>query len=243
VMAIAAMFQAAATLGLDGIVVRNISQQPEQAPRLLGTVLGMRLMAGALGWCATVALVWVLRPGDSAALLLAAIFGSSLVLFAAEIVDLWFQSQSRSRLTVGPRVTAYVVVAALKLVLVFTQAPLWAFAAAVPCEAALVALALRLAYRRNACTGKWAWSGELARRMLRESWPLLLSALSVMIYMRIDQVMLSELAGDTALGLYSVILPFSQAWHIVPMTLCASALPRLAQLRELDEAAYWRRLA
>jgi O-antigen/teichoic acid export membrane protein len=243
VMAIAAMFQATATLGLDGIVVRNISQQPEQTPRLLGTVLGMRLMAGALGWGATVAIVWMLRPGDDAAVMLAAIFGSALVLFAAEVVDLWFQSQSRSRITVRPRVTAYVAVAALKLALVFTQAPLWAFAAAVPCEAALVALALWLAYRKSACNGPWAWNGQLAGRMLRESWPLLLSAMSVMIYMRIDQIMLSELAGDTALGLYSVILPFSQAWHVVPLTLCASALPRLAQLREQDESAYWRRLA
>jgi O-antigen/teichoic acid export membrane protein len=243
VMAIAAMFQAVATLGLDSILVRDVSHQPEQAPLLLGSVLRMRLAAGALGWCGTVAIVWFLRPGDNAALLLASIFGSSLLLYAAEVVDLWFQSQSRSRLTVWPRALAYMVVAALKVALVFTQAPVWAFAAAVPCEAALVAVALSLAYRRNVKPRKWAWDSELASRMLRESWPLLLSALSVIIYMRIDQVMLSELAGDTELGMYSAMLPFSQAWHVVPLALCASALPQLTRLRELDEAAYWRQLS
>ena len=70
----------------------------------------------------------------------------------------------------------------------------------------------------------------------------MVSAVSIGIYMRIDQIMLRELADERQLGLYSAVMPFSQAWHMIPMTLCASLLPKLAQLQRPDPEHYRVRL-
>lgn len=242
VLAIVVIFQALAGLGLDGVAVRDIAQQPHRAARILGTVFRLRLAAGALGWASVMLMVWALRPDDHTALGLAALLGGSLVLVAAETVDIWLQSRSRSRLTVGPRAIGYIVIALVKVALILNSAPLWAFAAAMLGDFVLAAVALWVAYRREPVAERWSWDYTLVHRTLAESWPLLLSGLSVMIYMRVDQLMLRELAGETELGLYSAILPFSQAWHVIPLTLCASALPRLAQLHRDDPRAYQRRL-
>lgn len=241
-LALLALFQAACNLGLDGPVVRDVSQNRQQAAAILGAALRLRLASGVAGWLVMLALVALLRPGDMSALLLVGIVGATLVFQPAEVVDLWLQSQSRSRVSVPLRFMAYCIVASAKVVLILTDAPLWAFAAATLMDMVLVAVALAWAYAYWPVGSVWTWDGTAARRICQESWPLMVSALSIGIYMRIDQVMLRELADDRALGLYSAILPFSQSWQIIPMTLYASLLPKLAQLKAHDPTQYQRRM-
>ena len=241
-LALLALLQAACSLGLDGPVVRDVSQHRTQAAAILGSALRLRLLSGALGWLAMIAIAAMLRPGDSLTLLLVTIVGAALVFNSAEVVDLWLQSQSRSRVSVPLRFAAYCIVAMLKVGLILADAPLWAFAAAALADVVLVAVALAWAYTRWPIRSTWTWDGHAAKRMFQESWPLMLSALSIGIYMRIDQIMLRQLASERELGLYSAILPFSQGWQIIPMTLYASLLPKLAQLRTQDPVQYQRRL-
>lgn len=242
VLALIAMLQAVAALGLDGIVVRDLARRPADAAPILGTALRLRLAAGLGCWALGAASALLLRPGDTQALLLAVLGGGSLALQSADTVALWFQSQGRSRLTVASRALAYCGASILKVGLILGDAPLWSFALALSCETALAAAALRWSCRRQPAGGAWRWDGALARTLLQESWPFMLSAVSIMVYMRIDLLMLRELAGERAAGLYSAALPFSQAWHIVPTTVCASVLPRLSVLREQQPALYERRL-
>ena len=49
----------------------------------------------------------------------------------------------------------------------------------------------------------WRYRFSKATELLKDSWPLILSGFTVAIYMRIDQVMLGQLTGDDAVGIYS----------------------------------------
>jgi O-antigen/teichoic acid export membrane protein len=155
---------------------------------------------------------------------------------------LWFQSRTRSRATVPLKLVAYVASAAAKVLLILLDGPLWAFAAALLADTAFAAIALARAYRREPTPGRWRWDAATARAMLRESWPLMLAGLSVTVYMRIDQLILAALTNERELGLYSAIIPFSQAWYMIPMTLCASALPRISVLQLENPSLYRHRL-
>jgi PST family polysaccharide transporter len=242
VLALLVLLQAACALGLDGPAVREIAQDRQHAPAVLGSALRLRIGAGAAGWLAAILAMHLLRPGDLVALTMIAIAGASLVFQPALVVDLWLRSESRSRVSIPFRLAAYCVVALGKICLIFAGAPLWLFAAGALAEGALVAIALALAYRRWPCRTSWSWDGARARRLLAESWPFLLSAVSISVYMRIDQIMLRELANEHELGLYSAVIPISQVWHMFPMTLFASVLPRFAQLRHQNPDQYRRRL-
>ena len=242
VLALLALFQAACSLGLDGPVVRDVAQDRSHASAVLGSALRLRVVVGAVGWLTAVVAVVAMRPGDSVALAMVAIAGAALVFQPAEVVDLWLQSQSKSRISIPFRLTAYCAAALVKVSLIVAGAPLWVFAVSALADAALVAAALALAYTRQPSPTGWHWDRSRAMRLVRESWPLMLSAVSIGIYMRIDQIMLRELADERQLGLYSAVMPFSQAWHMVPMTLCASLLPKLAQLQRADPEHYRVRL-
>jgi len=237
-IALLGFIQPAAALGLDPIVVRDIAQDPARAGRILGTAFGLRLGAGLLGCLGVVVMAAWVRPGDATTITLVGILGLTLILQSSDVIDLWFQSQMRSKLTVRSRALAYCTASAIKVGLILADAPLWTFAAALLADTLLASVALAFTYRRARTTGHWQWDADAARALLKESWPLMLAGLSVAIYMRVDQLLLRELADERQLGLYSAILPLSQALHMLPMIACNSLFPRMATLRRENPQAY-----
>lgn len=76
-------------------------------------------------------------------------------------------------------------------------------------------------------------SAELVPRalsLLRESMPLLLSGIAVMIYMRLDQFMIAAILDSRRVGLYSAVVTLSEAPLVLPAILLRAALPALTRL-------------
>ena len=110
-------------------------------------------------------------------------------------------------------------------------------------EMALVAAgvelaAWRLGRPREVRPPDQALLGEL----MRGAMPLLLSGLAIMLYMRIDVVMLRSLAGTSATGVYAAAVRISELWYFVPVALASSLLPEILRSRADGAAAYGRRL-
>lgn len=237
-VAFVAIFQILAQLGLDGLVVRDIGADGGNAAERLGTAFRLRLIAGFACWGAAVGGMALLRPGDTQVLLLVAIVAGGIALQAADTVDLWFQSQTQSKRTVAARGVAYFAASALKVALILWEAPLVAFAWVVLAEAALSALALAVVYRRYPAPARWRWSTGRAAELLREAWPLLFASLAVVLYMRVDQIMLRELVDERELGVYSAAWSLSALWYFVPLAIYSSAAPAFGRLKVQSEAAY-----
>ncbi|MFH1508432.1 MAG: flippase [Candidatus Omnitrophota bacterium] len=68
----------------------------------------------------------------------------------------------------------------------------------------------------------------LWRRIFRESWPLLLSALFISIYHRFDQILLLRLKGPEEVGIYSAAVKLAEIFNIIPIALKISILPLLS---------------
>lgn len=240
VLACLAFFQAVVTLGLDNIVVRDISLHPERTAQILGTAFALRLGCGIGAWLLALLGAALLDGWDGTAVLLVLFAGSSLVFQAADTVDLWFQSQSQSRRTVVAKLVAYLLSSSIKVALILAQAPLLAFAAVLTIDAMLAAIGLFVAYRNFPCTQRWRRVGTQGVQFLKESWPFILSGLSIMVYSRIDQIMIKEMLGERELGIYAAVLPLSTYWQVVPTTLAVSLAPFLARQRLAGEDQYRR---
>jgi O-antigen/teichoic acid export membrane protein len=235
------LFIPIATLSADAIVVRSIAQHPAEASQTLGCALALRLAVGLTLWALSVALAALLM-GDRTLVVLVAIVGALLLCQAADTVDLWFQSKSQSRRTVAARLAALAVSSALKVGLILANAGVVAFAAAAALEAALAAIALVVAYRRFGTGSQWLVNRATCRALLAEAWPFMLSGCAIMVYARIDQIMIKEMLGATALGVYAAVMPLSQLWQMVPITLAVSLAPVLARQKVADAAGYERSL-
>lgn len=243
VLAYMAFFSVLAGLGLDGFVLRDVSRDSGMAGEVLGTALYLRLVIGLFSWLLAVAgMVWI-NGWHERSVWIAALAGSMLVFQAIDSIDTWFQSQSQSRRTVIVRLVAILLTSAVKVLLILLQAPLIAFAAVIALDGLITAIGLILAYRRFPTAQAWQFKAARARQLLHQSWPLIVSGLSIIFYSRVDQLLIKQMLGEHALGIYTAVMPFTGSWVFIAIILTTSVSPILSRIRVESMHDYQLKLA
>jgi len=237
------MFGAVAGLGLQSIVVRDIVRNPACKEETLGTAAVLQLAGGLLAYgCVMGAILW-LRPEDTIAKLLVAILGSIMLFKFSDVALYWFESQVLSKYIVWAQNACFLIFAAIKVGLIVSNSPLVAFAWATAAEALLVAvLILVMLGLRGPNLQQLRFSLQRAKTLLADSWPLLLSGVAIALYMKIDQIMLGQLLGDDAVGIYSAAVRISEVWYFIPTVVTASLLPSLVNLKKINDEMYIQQL-
>jgi PST family polysaccharide transporter len=232
-----------AALGLDAVVKRELLSAPAAAAELLASGAVLRLGAGlaAFGGLGVAVFAGGLGSGEEPRLL--AILGLTLFQPALLVPDLWLQANLRAKLSVGAQTAALAVGASLRIYLVSTGASLSAFAWVIALEAALTAAGIGLLARRAGLGFAWtaARAGTM-RRLAAEAWPLMFAGLAVVVYMKIDEVMLRHLVGPAAVGVYAAASRLTEIWYFLPLALASSLLPALWRARERGADDYRARL-
>jgi PST family polysaccharide transporter len=238
VVAYVAFFQVISQLGLDEIAIRDMARDKQKSPAIIGTIFGLRLIAGVICWICAIGAIVILRPGDYNTLILTAIIAGGIIFQAADTIDLWFQSQIQSKRTVVSKAMSYFMTSILKVVLIIAKAGLIFFAVVGLVEIALSFAALMYSYKKFSAPEKLFWDRCLVRQLLMESWPYMLSGLAIIIYMRIDQIMLREIMGTAELGYFSAAITLSSIWYFIPVMISQSVGPSIAKKRSNDSDGY-----
>lgn len=227
------IFGAAASMGLNSIVVRDLVKNPELANATLGSAFALQIIGGLTVIPLMLVTLSIIRPDDNTQKVLIAIMGCTLVFKATEVVKCWFDSLVLSRLTVIGENIVFLLISIIKVTLIALNAPLAAFAWLFLIEAILTGLALMYVYsRRVQMATNWRPSFTRMTSLLKDSWPLFLSGLSVIVYMRIDQVMLGEMSGNEAVGIYSAATRISEVWYFIPSVIVSSLYPSIVEARK-----------
>ena len=242
-IAFAALFGAFATLGLDGIVVRELVKNPERQNELLGSAFALKLIGGAVTLLIALFAISLVRSGETLTLWLVGLSAAGFIFQSVNVIDFYFQAKVQSKYTIYAANAAFILMTLVKISLLLTSAPLIAFAWAGLGEIALTAIFLLVAYRFNHHNMReWRYDGRVARELLKASWPLILSGLAIMIYMRIDQIMIGQMLGDKEVGLYSAAVRISEVWYFIPMAIVSSVFPAIIEAKKKSETLYNQRL-
>jgi polysaccharide transporter, PST family len=239
--AVVGLFGALAALGLDQIVVRDLVHRPGDEPEVTGTALGLRLCSSFI--CSAICLgllYWVGVLGHSNYLGL--FFALTLPFDSSAAFEFLFQAKVQSKYTVIARNSAFAIVAVVRFSFLYSRRPLIFFAATYLIESSLGALLMLISYARHSGHGlHLGFSPTRARKMLKESWPIILSASAIMIYVRIDVVMLQSLAGPAAVGIYAAATRVSEVWYFVPMGIVTTVSPLITSYHA-NKSLYYGRL-
>lgn len=226
-------------LSLEPVVKREVLEQPTATADVLASALGLRLVAAGLAFGVVVLIAW--RgwgvQGEERRLL----FVLGLLLFqpALLVPDLWLQARLRASWSVLVQLSALVVCSLVRIGLILSEGVLLDFAVVAVVEMALTAVGIQLVARRLGLRVTLAAArGRTMVALLRESWPLLIASLAVVVYMKIDEVMLRHLAGTAAVGIYSAAVRLSEIWYFLPLALASSLLPALLRARAQGASVY-----
>lgn len=243
--AFVSFFAAAAALGLDGFLTRQLLIKPGNKNRLLGTALRMRFVAGFL----ILPLIYVsyllinsFNPVGTP-LYFILVVGLIGILQSVSIIDSYFQSRTQGRFIMYVQVSANLISAILKVCLIWFSAPLAAFVYALAFDVFLLAAGYVLVYQwqGNSLT-HWRYDAKLSGQLFTYSWPLAFSAILVTLYMKIDQLMIEHYLGLADLGIYSTVVSLSESWYFIPVAIVTSVFPAIMHARKTDPQRYQKRL-
>lgn len=242
-MALVALCSSFTNLGLNGIVVRELAREPERAELIMGTTSWLYLMGSLVSAsvCVTVGLWRLWDEPLKLGLLLTLAIG---VLFhAPRVYEIWFQSQVRSKFTIYARGLPSILSGIGVVVAAALHAPVEVFAVLIVADVIMGAAALTaLGVIKRDVPKRLRFDPKQARYLLGESWPVLLSNVAVLIYFKIDQVMIEAMLGQREVGVYAVAVELSEVWYFIPQAIATSAFAGAIVALKTSREAYERRM-
>lgn len=242
-LAYVALFSSLVTLGLDNIVVREIVKDKSNTLKILGSAFLLKIVAGVATFLVVVASTLFITEYDATTKTVIIISAGSLVFYAFDTITFWFQSEIKSKFVVYAKLGAFIIASLLRIFLLLLGAHLIAFVWLALAEIIMGAMGLIFVYRKNR-QELIEWKADLItmKKLLANSWPLIFSGLAVVIYMKIDQIMIGNMLGSKEVGIYSVAVRLSEVWYFIPMAIAGSVFPSIVALRKISKELYLDRM-
>lgn len=237
-----ALFTAVAGLGAANIVIRDLVNAPGRESEILGTTFSLMLAAGVVAASLVITIGFRLN-NEIITRWLIVIISVSLVLQSFHVFDYWFQSRVLAKYSVYARTVARVIVSLMKVIFIFLSLSVIYFALTAIISGIVAGVIWVYSYnKRDNMSSGWSFSPEYAKGLLKDAWPLILSGISVAVYMKIDQVMLKNMVDANAVGNYAVAVKISELWYFIPIAIASSVFPSIIQSKKESMEKYYRRL-
>ena len=242
VLAFVGIFAFIASLGITSILQRELVNHPEKRDSILGTAFILRLGGGALAFLISVFIIFLLESLTLIKLLVL-IQAFSLIFYSSEVITLFFASRVESKKSVQASILSGTISSLLKVILILSGAGIIWMMVVFVLDGFWLSVFLFLAYKRSGLEIRdWRFNKPLAKSILSSSWLLALTSASVLIYMRIDQVMIKRMIDAEAVGLYASSVKIFEFTYIIPSLITFSLFPAILNALKVSYTAYRRRL-
>lgn len=232
------LFQTFSTFGLDSIEIREESRGKISHDVIIGTAFYVKVFSGIIFMLLSVGTSFLLSD-DSETVVLVFIYSFSIVLNAFNVIRNYFMARVQNEYVVKTEIFRSFLGMGIKFLLYLLGMPLIWFVVAYMFDYFLLGSGYCMAYRKMFGKIKdWSFNYEYAKYLLKESFPLMLTSAAVIVYQRIDQVMIGQMVDNTAVGYFSVASRFVEILLYIPMTLSQTITPVLVRTLEEDVNLY-----
>ncbi|RHX90973.1 flippase [Leptospira stimsonii] len=243
VIAYIALIGSFTNLGLDGIVVRELIKDQNSKAEIISTSFVLQFFAGIAAYGISLILILFLRPNESDVFWMVFLVGFTLSLRAISVVKYWYEAEVITKYFVWLENSLFFVFSGFRVLLILKGFGIFAFIWLGLIESLINLLGYYFLYnlhnqRFSVRHANW----KRAESLLRNSWMLLLSGLAVIVYMRIDQIMIGQMMGDEAVGVYTAAVKISEVWYFIPMTIVSSIFPAILKAKQFNQNLYLDRL-
>jgi PST family polysaccharide transporter len=233
------IFGSISTLGLNNIVIKDLVENPNNSNNILGSAFVLQLI-GSIVTIFMVNLVTIYFDAENQKVqLIVAIISCTLFFQTTSVIKYYFESKISSKYIVLIENIAFITMALTRVILIEKQASVYAFAWVIAAEAFIISIGMMVIYfYKDNQYKKWRFKINECKNLLNNSWPMLLSGMAIMLYMRIDQIMLGKMLGDSEVGIFSAALRLSEVWYMIPMIILPSLYPILIDNKKNNEVKY-----
>lgn len=242
VLSISALLIGVSRMGMDSVLIRELVLRPDRKQELMGTAFWIMTITALLCYALTTITIYNIQENDETKLYALIIAGSTFFT-SFLVIDFYFQSQIQAKYSSLCKSISLIITSAIKILLIHYQSSLFWFVVITALEQAILAIFLILALTRTDLISFFSkFNSQDAKEMLISCWPMVVSTVAILVYMRIDQIMIRHMLGLREVGIYSAAAKIFDAWFLLPYTLTISLLPIISKLKKENSSFYQVRL-
>ena len=248
VVSFVALFQVFASFGLDNIEIREESKckglgekgrvPGTEANTILGPALGLKLIFAGITMLLVILTAWLFEA-DTFTKWMITLYSLSMIMNTFGVIRNYFTSIVWNEYIVKTEISRTIIGALIKVLLLLLHAPLAWFIAATLFDTILIAGGYLLSYRKQIASPRlWTFDLPTTKYLIEESFPLLLSGAAVVVYQKIDQVMIGNMIDKASVGYYAVAESIAGMLIFIPTILSQTIMPILIQNYQVNKEQY-----
>lgn len=236
-LAFTTIFAVITDFGLSPSLNREVARKPEEASKHLGAVLAVKTIFIVGTYIVMMIATYLLNYSDEMRLLIALsgitmIFDSIHLSFYAVLRGLHKLKYEALAIVMSQFTTLCIGTVALLL----GQPLVWLIIAFIISSFLNVLYASYMLRHGAHVRIALGWHGPLIKSLLAIAFPFALAGIFARVYSYSDTVFLSKLAGDIAVGWYSIPNKITFAFQFIPLALSAALYPRMSEAFVCDRA-------
>ena len=155
------------------------------------------------------------------------IIGGGIIFKSCEVLFSYFEAKSLSKYIVISQLVGLISSAIIILYIISYDLDHTYIYFALALDIIIVFILINLFYLSKINNFFIELNLQLLKSIVLKSLPVLISSISIILYMRIDQIMINSLLDEYNLGVYSVSVRFIEIFHFIPKIIMISFLPIL----------------
>jgi O-antigen/teichoic acid export membrane protein len=232
------LFTIISNFGLDNIEIRELSRNPDEKNVILGTAFLLRIMFAVIA-VILVIITLIVFESDGLTIILVLIYTASLIFGAFNVIRNYFTSIVLNEYIVKTEISRTIIGVVIKVLLLYFEAPLLWFIVAITFDYFLISTGYFIVYNNKiGRISEWFFDKRTANFLVKESIPMLLSGGAVILYQKIDMVIIGNLIDNSAVGQFSVANRFADFAIFIPIIIAQTITPILVNLHKIDNEKY-----
>jgi O-antigen/teichoic acid export membrane protein len=223
---LAAVFAIVATAGMDGVLTRELVLRKEDTNILMGSALAIRI-AGAL-LAIVVATTYSAMRDSNFQTLIVFVVSASMLFQSFTIIDLYFSANVQGKFNAVNQVVTLTLSSIIKIILIWYQASLIYFSSMLLVES-IISTVIQLyffnksSFRMRIADARY----QECLHLLKASFPFVLSGFIMLVYLKMDFVLIKRFLSLAELGNYNAAVRISEASYFISAAISGAVLPGL----------------
>jgi len=226
-LALVFLFTSISSLGINPVLTNTLIKNKRKTNNnIISNSYILRFFSSLFGYLIFILFIIFLH-GKNFYLNYSIIIGLSIIVKSYEVLFSYFESKSLSKYIVISQTISLVIVFSLIVFFLYLELDIKYIYYCFLVDSLIILVLINIFFFIKERNFLFRLDFKKIYKIICKSFPVLLSIVSVVIYMRIDQVMINLLLSESDVGIYSVSVRIVEMFHFIPKIIMVSYLPIL----------------
>ena len=226
-LALVFLFTSLSSLGINPVLTNILIKNKRKTNNsIISNSYILRFFSSLFGYLIFILFIIYLH-GKNVYLSYSIIIGLSIIIKSYEVLFSYFESKSLSKYIVISQTISLVIVFSLIVSFLYLEFDIKYIYYCFLVDSLITLFLINIFFFKKERNFLFNLDFRKIYKIIYKSFPVLLSIVSIVIYMRIDQVMINLLLSEKDVGIYSVSVRIVEMFHFIPKIIMVSYLPIL----------------